>query len=102
MDAGVRSFIQSLTRGPALVPCGPRDHLLPFAPAVHLPLSSRVTNPTDFLADRVTLAYFNTDTVASIIDNAYPSLTSTYGYDASDRLAAVARSGPRPNTRHLS
>ena len=41
----------------------------------------------------VGLGYFNTDTVRSLTDNAYPALNAGFGYDAADRLASVSRSG---------
>ncbi|MFO1219353.1 MAG: RHS repeat-associated core domain-containing protein [Burkholderiaceae bacterium] len=38
-------------------------------------------------------AYSNTNTIASITDATYPSLSSAFTYDSSDRLSAVSRSG---------
>ena len=38
-------------------------------------------------------AYFNTNTVQQVTDNAYPAQTASFGYDASDRLANVTKSG---------
>jgi RHS repeat-associated protein len=39
------------------------------------------------------IGYNNTDTVASLINHVFPSEASSFGYDASDRLTAVTRSG---------
>ena len=41
----------------------------------------------------LTYGYHMVDTVASLTDNVYPTLTASYGYDAVDRLASVSRSG---------
>ncbi|MFZ3285402.1 MAG: RHS repeat-associated core domain-containing protein, partial [Telluria sp.] len=41
--------------------------------------------------------YHNTETISSIVDNVYPTLTTVYGYDATDRLTNVGRSGDSQN-----
>jgi RHS repeat-associated protein len=39
----------------------------------------------------LTYDYYNTGTVSSITDSIYPTQSSTFGYDANDRLATVTR-----------
>jgi RHS repeat-associated protein len=45
------------------------------------------------VAQSQAIGYHNTDTIASIVDVAYPAQNSSFGYDAADRLTAVTRSG---------
>lgn len=53
----------------------------------------RLTQVSSPGAHGLTYAYHVTDTVQQIADSLYPSQTSSFGYDAADRLTSVTRSG---------
>jgi RHS repeat-associated protein len=53
----------------------------------------RVTNLESAGVNSLTLGWNTTDTIASISDGLYGSLSSSFGYDANDRLASVSKSG---------
>jgi RHS repeat-associated protein len=64
-------------------------------------LGRMVTLDTDGRTERLSspgrhdlsFGYHNVDTISSLTDSVYPTLTATFGYDAADRLSSVGRSG---------
>ena len=60
---------------------------------VTLDADGRVTQLASGAAHSLSYGYTNVNTLASLGDNVYPSLASTYGYDPVDRLTSVTRSG---------
>ena len=60
---------------------------------VTLDTDGRITQLASPAVHSLGFGYFNTDTISSITNGAYPALTSSFGYNLNDRLAAVTRSG---------
>jgi RHS repeat-associated protein len=60
---------------------------------VTLDTDSRVSQVSSASMHNLSFGYSNVDTQSSLTDAIYPSLNSTYGYDAADRLQSVSRSG---------
>ncbi len=58
-----------------------------------LDADGRVTQLASPGMHSLSYGYYNTDTISSITDNVYPALNASFGYDANDRLASVARTG---------
>jgi RHS repeat-associated protein len=53
----------------------------------------RLTQLAGASVHNLSIGWNNTDTIASLTDNVYASLNAGFGYDTTDRLTAVSRSG---------
>ena len=53
----------------------------------------RLTQLAGAAVHSVDYGWNGTDTIATLTDNAYPTLSAGFGYDANDRLTSVSRSG---------
>lgn len=60
---------------------------------VTLDTDGRITQLASNGVHSLGFGFTPTDTISSLSDSVYPALSASFGYDASDRLSSVARSG---------
>ena len=60
-------------------------------------MDGRVTRISTAGKHDLSFGFSNVDNISSLVDNVYASMSASYGYDASNRLTSVSRSGDGQN-----